>query len=73
MSLVLTAVQHGAVVANYVEVVQLHKAIDPVRGVERICAATVKDKMTGEEWKIRCRVRISRFMRKYHAHYGRVS
>ncbi|WVQ85348.1 hypothetical protein IAT38_007513 [Cryptococcus sp. DSM 104549] len=56
ISLVMTAVQHGAVMANQIEVTQLHKKPDPTRGgEERICAATVKDRMTGEEWKIRCR------------------
>jgi len=57
ISLVMTAVQHGAIMANHVEVTQLHKKPDSKRGgEERICAATVKDRMTGEEWVIRCRV-----------------
>lgn len=57
ISLVMTAVQHGAVVANYVEVTELHKKPDPSRGgQERICAATLKDRRTGETWKVRTRV-----------------
>lgn len=57
ISLVMTAVQHGAVMANHVEVTALHKKPDATRGgQERICAATLKDQMTGEEWDVRCRV-----------------
>ncbi|BEI85137.1 hypothetical protein CcaverHIS002_0505380 [Cutaneotrichosporon cavernicola] len=56
ISLVATAVQHGAIVANQCEVVALHKKPDPARaGEERICAATLKDRMTGEEFDVRCR------------------
>ncbi|WWC58421.1 uncharacterized protein I303_100961 [Kwoniella dejecticola CBS 10117] len=56
ISLVMTAVQHGAVMANHVEVTALHKRPDPSRGgEERIYGATLKDRMTGEEWKVRCR------------------
>ena len=57
ISLVMTAVQHGAVMANHVEVTALHKKPDASRGgQERICAATLKDQMTGEEFTVRCRV-----------------
>ncbi len=42
--------------ANHVEVTRLHKKMDAVEGTERICAATLKDRMTGEEWVVRCRV-----------------
>lgn len=53
----MTAVQHGAVVANYTEVTELHKKADPSRnGQERIYAATVKDNLTGKTMKVRCRV-----------------
>ncbi|WWC86090.1 uncharacterized protein L201_000961 [Kwoniella dendrophila CBS 6074] len=56
ISLVMTAASHGAIMANHVEVTQLHKRPDPARGgEERIYAASVKDRMTGEEWKVRCR------------------
>ncbi|GMK55798.1 hypothetical protein CspeluHIS016_0208540 [Cutaneotrichosporon spelunceum] len=56
LSLVSTAVQHGAIVANQCEVVALHKKPDPDRGgQERICGATLKDRMTGEEFDVRCR------------------
>ena len=56
ISLVMTAVQHGAIVANHVEVTKLHKKYDPAKGRERIWAASVKDRMTGEEWVVKCRV-----------------
>lgn len=57
ISLALTAVQHGAVMANHLEVTKLHKKADASRGgVERICAADVRDQMTGEEWTVKCRV-----------------
>ena len=52
----MTAVQHGAVMANHVEVTKLHKEMDGPKGVERICAATLLDRLTGEEWVVRCRV-----------------
>ncbi|KAK8865817.1 hypothetical protein IAR55_000964 [Kwoniella newhampshirensis] len=56
ISLVMTAVQHGAIMANHVEVTALHKKPDPSRGGElRICGASLKDKLTGEEWDVRCR------------------
>lgn len=56
ISLVATAVQHGAIVANQCEVVALHKKPDPARGGElRINGATLKDRMTGEEFNVRCR------------------
>lgn len=56
ISLVLTAVQHGAVMANHVEVTKIHKKLDQVKGTERICGARVKDRMTGDEWDVKCRV-----------------
>ena len=52
----MTAVQHGAVMANHVEVTALHKRFDQAKGTDRICGARLKDKMTGEEWDVRCRV-----------------
>ncbi|ADV21150.1 glycerol-3-phosphate dehydrogenase [Cryptococcus gattii Ru294] len=56
ISIMMTAVQHGAVVANYTEVTELHKKADPARnGQERIYAATVKDNLTGKTMKVRCR------------------
>lgn len=56
MALVSTAVQHGGIVANQCEVVALHKQIDPTKlGKLRIHAATLKDRMTGEEFVVRCR------------------
>lgn len=57
IALAMTAVQHGAIVANHTEVVRLHKKADVSKGgKERIIGARLKDKMTGEEWDVRCRV-----------------
>ena len=56
ISLVLTAVQHGAIMANHVEVTELHKKFDSKKNAERICAATVRDQMTGEKFTVKCRV-----------------
>lgn len=51
MALIMSAVKHGAVVANYCEVMKLNK--DP-NG--KINGARVKDNLTGEEWNIRTKV-----------------
>ena len=59
ISLVMTAVQHGAVVANHTEVTNLHKKYDASKDCERIYAATVKDRMTDEEFVVKCRVSSS--------------
>ncbi|WVQ71003.1 hypothetical protein IAR50_000528 [Cryptococcus sp. DSM 104548] len=56
ISIIMSAVQQGAIVSNYTEVTELHKRPDPSRGgQERIYAATVKDSLTGELMKVRCR------------------
>ncbi|KAL7423798.1 mitochondrial glycerol-3-phosphate dehydrogenase [Cryptotrichosporon argae] len=56
ISLVMTAVQHGAIVANQVEVTALHKRPDPKFNNEpRIYGATLKDRETGEEFMVKCR------------------
>jgi len=52
----MTAVQHGAIMANHVEVVELHKKHDQKKNTDRICAATVRDQLTGESWTVKCRV-----------------
>jgi hypothetical protein len=49
----MSAVKHGAVVANYCEVTKLNK--DP-NG--KIIGARVKDNLTGEEWNIRTKVNL---------------
>jgi glycerol-3-phosphate dehydrogenase len=54
VSLIMTAVQHGATVANYTEVVALHKAA----ASGKLRGARVKDKFTGEEFNVRAKVRI---------------
>lgn len=56
MSLVMTAVQHGAVASNYTEVVALHKKPSAAHGGKpRICGARLKDRLTGEEWDVQCK------------------
>ncbi|KAJ3031443.1 mitochondrial glycerol-3-phosphate dehydrogenase, partial [Rhizophlyctis rosea] len=58
VALALTAIAHGAVVANHVEVVRLlkKKRVTNVGlfglGGEEICGAVVRDCMTGEEWEV---------------------
>lgn len=57
ISLIMTAVQHGAVVANYTEVVKVNKAPSAAHGgKERIVGVRMKDRMTGKEWDVKCKV-----------------
>lgn len=56
VALIMTAVQQGATVANYVEVTELHK---DTPGTGKLYGARVKDKLTGEEWNVRAKVRQS--------------
>ncbi|KAF9510998.1 hypothetical protein BS47DRAFT_1373210 [Hydnum rufescens UP504] len=54
LSLIMTAVQHGATVANHTEVIQLHK--NPGEPAEaRLSGARVRDRLTGEEFNIRAK------------------
>ena len=53
MALIMTAVQHGATVLNYTEVSELHKNTD-----KKICGARVQDKLTGETFDVRAKVRF---------------
>ncbi|EGO19186.1 hypothetical protein SERLADRAFT_479523 [Serpula lacrymans var. lacrymans S7.9] len=50
VALIMTAVKHGAVVANYCEVSDLHKG-----GNGNLSGARVKDKLTGKEWNVRAK------------------
>ncbi|KAF9113660.1 mitochondrial glycerol-3-phosphate dehydrogenase [Mortierella sp. AM989] len=50
VALGLTAVQYGAVIANHVEVVELHKDSD-----KRLCGARVKDTLTGREFNVKAK------------------
>ena len=47
----MSAVKHGAIVANYCEVMKLNKDLNG-----KINGARVKDNFTGEEWNIRTKV-----------------
>jgi hypothetical protein len=51
MALIMSAVKHGAIVANYCEVLKLNKSPNG-----KINGARVKDNLTGEEWNIRTKV-----------------
>lgn len=51
MALVMTAVQQGAAVANYVEVKELLKHPDG-----KIRGARVQENLTGESWEIKAKV-----------------
>lgn len=53
MALIMTAVQQGATVANYVEVTELHK---DTPGTGKLYGARVKDNLTGQEWDVRAKV-----------------
>jgi glycerol-3-phosphate dehydrogenase len=54
VALALTAVHHGAVVANHTSVIKLHKK--PAEGKEdQICGVRVRDELTGEEWDVKCK------------------
>ncbi|KIM41129.1 hypothetical protein M413DRAFT_445847 [Hebeloma cylindrosporum] len=50
MALIMSAVKHGATVANYCEVTQLHKDTNG-----NLNGAKVKDNLTGEEWDVRAK------------------
>ena len=55
VALALTAVHHGAVVANHTEVTALHKK--KVEGKpDQICGARLRDVLTGDEWDVKCKV-----------------
>ncbi|KAI0081559.1 DAO-domain-containing protein [Panus rudis PR-1116 ss-1] len=51
IALIMTAVQEGAVVANHVEVTELHKGSDN----GKLYGARVKDNLTGEEFNVRAK------------------
>ena len=53
MALIMSAVKHGAIVANYCEVLKLNKGPNG-----KINGARVKDNLTGEEWNIRTKVNL---------------
>jgi glycerol-3-phosphate dehydrogenase len=54
IAIALTAIDKGAVVANYVEVTDLLKK--DVDGIAKICGAQVRDGLTGQTWKIHAKV-----------------
>jgi glycerol-3-phosphate dehydrogenase len=55
VALIMTAVKLGAVVANYCEVMALHK--DHASG--KVVGARVRDNISGEEWSVRAKVRLN--------------
>lgn len=50
-ALIMSAVKHGAVVANYAEVMSFYKS------GEKLSGARVRDELTGEEFIVHARVR----------------
>ena len=52
VALVMTAVKHGAVVANHVEVTQLRKNDEG-----KLVGAEVQYTLTGERWEVRAKAR----------------
>ena len=58
MALIMSAVKHGAIVANYCEVTRLNKDQNG-----KLNGARVKDNLTGEEWDIRTKVGTFSFLR----------
>ncbi|KAH9810888.1 glycerol-3-phosphate dehydrogenase [Melampsora americana] len=63
MALIMSAVHQGAVVANHMEVVELHKVperadVKPKGSTQSpgvLCGARIKDKVTGEEFNVRAK------------------
>ena len=53
IALIMSAVKHGAIVANYCEVMKLNKGPNG-----KINGARVKDNLTGDEWDIRTKVNL---------------
>lgn len=62
VAIALTAIDKGAVVANYVEVTDLLKK--EVDGNSKICGAVVKDGLSGDTWKIYAKVRLFFYFRE---------
>ncbi|RDB14833.1 Glycerol-3-phosphate dehydrogenase, mitochondrial [Hypsizygus marmoreus] len=50
IALIMTAVKHGAIAANYCEVTDLHKNTSG-----KLIGARVKDTLTGDEWNVRAK------------------
>ncbi|KAJ7460903.1 FAD dependent oxidoreductase-domain-containing protein [Mycena galericulata] len=50
IALIMSAVKHGAIVANYCEVTELHK-----NTLGKLNGARIKDNMTGEEFNVRAK------------------
>ncbi|KAI9141501.1 FAD dependent oxidoreductase-domain-containing protein [Paraphysoderma sedebokerense] len=55
VALALTAISHGAAVANHVEVIKLLKKEVEGKAVPQVCGAVVRDTLTGEEWEVKAK------------------
>jgi glycerol-3-phosphate dehydrogenase len=55
VALALTAIGHGATVANHVSVVKLIKETAPGNSEPKIRGAVCRDMLTGKEWEVRCK------------------
>lgn len=65
VAIAMSAVAHGAVVANHVEVVELLKKPRTTDGKDarladkELCGAVLRDNLTGKTWTVKCKVSIS--------------
>jgi glycerol-3-phosphate dehydrogenase len=53
ISLILTAISHGAVITNYLPVIKINKKNREINSV------TVKEQFTGKEWEVKARVFVN--------------
>lgn len=58
LSMAISAVRHGGTLINYTELVELHKSKDE-NGKEVVCGATIKDRITGKEIKVKTKCVIN--------------
>ncbi|XP_048835705.1 glycerol-3-phosphate dehydrogenase, mitochondrial-like isoform X1 [Brienomyrus brachyistius] len=59
LAIALTAARHGAITANYTEVVHLLKGVDSQTGKQRVCGARCRDVITGQEFDVRAKCVIN--------------
>lgn len=58
LSMAISAVRHGGTLVNYTELVELHKSKDE-NGKEVVSGATIKDRITGKEVKVKTKCVIN--------------
>lgn len=68
MALIMTAVKHGATVANYLEVTDLKKD-----AAGKITGAELKDALSGEKIRVKAKARITIIESyRHHSHFHSV-